>query len=216
MSLKPLSQRQELRLTEFLDDKFIDITRNFRKRFEPSSPLHTLPGYISAVQSVLSLILQIPPTPPSESLRVSLLLRLTNDVLESIPGYLPDLDHLPEVLDFLDDLDQAWVTVIRHEAWKPHDEEDSDVDFDDIEQENVDRPSPLSQTDKVRLDSILMNASIILANWVAHRHQPEEPVIPFGSFGELEGFGRLFANTLEELDEVAENSEELDNAMDID
>ncbi|KAG6375784.1 hypothetical protein JVT61DRAFT_2634 [Boletus reticuloceps] len=61
---------------------------------------------------LLAFILQIPPIDSSASLRTAFLFRLTSYVMNSVTGYPPNLDSLPQLLDFLDDLDEAQLSSL--------------------------------------------------------------------------------------------------------
>src|ERR1700729_3448468 len=133
--------------------RIIIITTNLRS--QPStSKLPTLASYLEANQHLLSLILQIPPIDPSTSLRITFLLRLTGDVMNSIPGYPPDLDTLPDLLEFLDDLDQAWVTVLDSQIWDPNSKSAVDlmIPAEDLTTSNNNTPTihstPMNQTER--------------------------------------------------------------------
>ncbi|KDN39326.1 hypothetical protein K437DRAFT_264594 [Tilletiaria anomala UBC 951] len=82
-----LSAKQEIRLMIYLDDKFNEIARGHAKRYESTSPLQTLPAYIDAVESLLSVIIKIPPYGNAASLLVSYLLRASSDITDAIPNY---------------------------------------------------------------------------------------------------------------------------------
>ena len=57
------------------------------------------------------------------------MLRLTDEALTSIPGYLPDRESLPDLLDWLDDLDQAWVCILHRRFWDPENGTRDDIPF---------------------------------------------------------------------------------------
>ncbi len=129
---RALTSKQERRLVDFLDETFLQLTRNFKKRWvHPLYVASTLflltslcqvrdvrprsrpsPAYLEETRHILALVLQIPPIDPSTSLRTAYLLRLTGESLGSIPGYkIGTGDGVREILqdlaDFLDDLDQG-------------------------------------------------------------------------------------------------------------
>ena len=146
-AVRALSWTQERNPIDYLEARFLDVTRNFKKRCalswtlpplslpndiiwlmvslmsraDPTSNLQTLPSYLEAPHHLLWLILQIPPVDPSSPLRTTLLLRLTSDVLCSVPGYGPALEPtaLPLLLNWLTDLNAAWLAVLRAQAWDP-------------------------------------------------------------------------------------------------
>lgn len=123
-SLRRLSTKQERRLRDYLEDRFLDISRGFRKRCatptilrrhampadqrvircDPTSSLRHLSAYLTAMQPLMAMILLVPPIDPSASLRTLHLLRFTHDLLEAISSYpligpppLTDVDD-PEVV----------------------------------------------------------------------------------------------------------------------
>ncbi|KAL0572542.1 hypothetical protein V5O48_009421 [Marasmius crinis-equi] len=112
---------------------------------------------------MLSMILQIPPFDPSTSLRTAFLLRLTNDVFGSIPGYAPSRDVLPVLADWLDDIDQAWVVVLRLQVWDRNEGVGIAVD---LPADSDLRSSPMNQTEKTRLKSLLVGGMEMLEEWI--------------------------------------------------
>ncbi|KAH9890500.1 hypothetical protein C8Q73DRAFT_704542 [Cubamyces lactineus] len=192
----PLSPIQERKLVDFLEERFLEVTRNYKKRSDPSSTLTTLQAYLEATHHMLSLILQIPPVDPNAPLRTSLLLRLTGEVLQAIPGYTPDTETLPLLLAWLNDLDNAWLAVIRSQGWDT--EECRGVD---VELPQGARCSPMSQTERTRLRSLLISGSDSLEEWLEGLSTAGE-----GSFevtlqrlGLEQSFNELFAGTLAEM-----------------
>ncbi|KAI0062154.1 hypothetical protein BV25DRAFT_1886008 [Artomyces pyxidatus] len=191
----PLTAKQERKLVDNLEERYLEITRNFKKRSDQSSTLPTLSSYLHAMQPLLSLVLQIPPVNPSTSLRTSLLLRLTGEVMNSIPGYPPDVETLPELLSWLDILDRGWLAVLRLQAWDPVQHEGIDLASTDA------RSSPPSQTERTRLRSLLVTGTTRMEDWL-------EPLGKAGAneYGEelervhlQEGFDELFFRTLTEM-----------------
>ncbi|KAH7928160.1 hypothetical protein BV22DRAFT_1110632 [Leucogyrophana mollusca] len=131
--------------------------------------LPTLPTYLDAMQQLLAFTLQIPPVDPSTSLRVTFLLRLTGDLMSSIPGYPPHIKDLPQLLEFFDDLDQAWLAVLKSQIWDPESGEGVDlvVPIDAID---AGKPtmtsSPMNQTERTRLRSLLVTGTASLEEWL--------------------------------------------------
>ncbi|KAI0648444.1 hypothetical protein C8Q79DRAFT_906048 [Trametes meyenii] len=191
-----LSPAQERKLLDYLEDIFLEITRNFKKRADPSSTLPTLQTYLEATHHILSLILQIPPVDPSTSLRTSLLLRLTGEVLQAIPGYTPDTETLPLLLAWLHDLDQAWLAVIHAQAWDP--EESRGIDG---ELPLGARATPMSQTERTRLRSLLISGTDGLEEWLEGLDTKGEGSfeITLQRLGLEQSFNELFAGTLAEM-----------------
>ncbi|KAH9915238.1 uncharacterized protein BXZ73DRAFT_34734, partial [Epithele typhae] len=176
--VRPLSSLQERKLVEYLEEQFLDITRNYKKRSDPSSSLPTLAAYLEATHRLLSLILQIPPVDPSTPLRTTLLLRLTSEVLQSIPGYAPDPNTLPALLAWLRDLDAGWLATLRADAWDsnasaarparissppPPDAGGEDALDERRREARVTRPS---QTERTRLRSALLAGTDALEEWL--------------------------------------------------
>ncbi|KAF9528242.1 hypothetical protein CPB83DRAFT_854694 [Crepidotus variabilis] len=222
---RSLSSKQERRLVNYLDEKLLEITRNFKKRTELSSTLQTLPEYLDVNRTVLALILQIPPLDPSTGLRIAYLLRLTSEILSSIPGYkigtLSSPVHLTlrDLLDFLDDLDQAWLAVLQGKVWDPELAEGVDLEFpidlDLTESEGEDdflskpfRSSPPSQTDLTRLRSLLFAGGSTLEEWLSRekrsgnsftKDDTDDVSAMLENLGLLDQFDALFVKTLDYL-----------------
>ena len=246
---RALTSKQERRLVDFLDEAFLQLTRNFKKRWvdplyihqcyfrlldsarsETSSKVQTLPAYLEETRHILALVLQIPPIDPSTSLRTAYLLRLTGDSLGSIPGYkIGTWDGTREILqdlaDFLDDLDQAWVAVLKGQVWDPRTAEGVDLHLQadgeiaarpapDSSSANGTNPavlprplrsSPPSQTDLTRLRSLLLGGEAALEDWMgAQREQggdeatldeSEDVSAMLDRLGLLDDFDSLFART---------------------
>ncbi|KAL5512006.1 hypothetical protein ACEPAH_5225 [Sanghuangporus vaninii] len=130
-----LTARQERRLVEYVEDLFLDIMRNYKKRDHPSTTLPTLHSYLCATHTLLSLILQIPPVASNQaSLRTALLLRFTSETLAAITHYPRPIlngsrtraqsqsdaggaETLKELLDWLDELDKGWHAVLCSQTW---------------------------------------------------------------------------------------------------
>lgn len=166
---------------------------------DPSSTLPTLSSYLEATHHMLSVILQIPPVDPSASLRTSLLLRLTGEVLLSIPGYRPDMDSLSTLLSWLNDLDRGWLAVLRSQAW----DADAGVGVDAELQENA-RVTPASQTERTRLRSLLLGGTDALEEWMERLDTEGEGFeIALERVGLEQSFNELFAGTLAEMGSLA-------------
>jgi hypothetical protein len=202
----PLSTAQERRLVEFLEEQFLELTRGYKKRLiprdsfrcprtdafgkdrsHPSSALTTLSAYLEASHHLLNLILQIPPIDPSTSLRNTLLLRLTGEIFNSVPGYAPDEKSLEILLDWLQDLDRGWLAVLRSQGW------DSEARAGvSVRLPNEARSGSLSQTERIRLKSLLVTGVEAFEEWVGLLHTQSGE-------GEAERFGDLFSGTLTEM-----------------
>lgn len=162
---------------------------------QPStSKLPTLSSYLEANRQILSLILQIPPIDPSTSLRIMYLLRLTGEVMNCIPGYAPDVAVLPDVLGFLDDLDQAWLTVLMSQVWDPNSKASSDLVVPAEDITNI-HSTPMNSTERTRLKSLLISGVTGLEEWMAGMDLGEEN----SQVRLQESFDDLFSNTLAEL-----------------
>ena len=133
----------------------------WKDRSHPSSELTTLPAYLDASHHLLNLILQIPPINPSASLRGTLLLRLTGEVLNSISGYTPDEKSFSVLLDWLQDLDKGWFAVLRSQGWDSTTQSGISVRLPDGA-----RSTPLSQTERTQLKSMLVAGTEMLEEWI--------------------------------------------------
>ncbi|KAI0081402.1 hypothetical protein K474DRAFT_1688660 [Panus rudis PR-1116 ss-1] len=196
-----LSPTQERKLVDFLEDKFLDITRNFKKRSDPSSKLQTLSAYLTETHTLLSLILQIPPVDPSTPLRTSFLLRLTGEVMDGITGYRPDVQTLPQLLDWLNDLDRGWLCVLRAQKWDPEAREGVDLVVESPKDEELPlRSTPMNQTERTRLKSLLIAGTAKLEEWLVELDAGEESYdVALERLGLQQGFDDLFSNTLAEM-----------------
>jgi hypothetical protein len=193
--------------------------------------LKTLPAYLEESRHLLAFILQIPPVDPSTSLRISYMLRLTGDTLSSIQGYrlgTTDTDVraiLQDLVEFLDDLDQAWLAVLKGQVWDPTLKAGVDVDppADDTmevdsnnDQDTINstpthsspyKSSPPSQTDLTRLRSLLLAGEATLEEWLTNERGlggdtadgVEELSIMLDRMGLLQDFDALFVRTLDYL-----------------
>jgi hypothetical protein len=172
-------------------------------RSEPTTHLPTLSHFLDESRQILSLILQIPPIDPSTSLRTAFLLRLTNDVLTSIPGYPANPGILPEVLDWLDDLDQAWLAVLQSQVWDSKEGAGTDLLIDTEEAAGGMKSSPVTQTESTRLRSLLVGGAASLEEWLesCNPEQDEDNGVEsmLQRLGLQAGFDELFARTLDYL-----------------
>lgn len=218
-----LTSVQERRLTDYLDEKMLEIQREYRKRqahdcqsyesktshykflvrnYEGSS-LRTLSAYLTAIQPLLTIILMIPPIEASVHLRASLLLRLTGEILDCMPGYAPN-SNLLELLELLDKLDRGWLAVLRSQTWDVASRRGVDL----ILPSNTHlRSIPISQTDRTRLRSLLLLGTNKLEQWLEDvpAFSPEEATGEAEALNVLEvrqRFDDLFYNTLSEIGEL--------------
>ncbi|KAG6815354.1 hypothetical protein H0H93_010064 [Arthromyces matolae] len=194
-----LSTSQERKLVDYLDDQFLQLMRGYKKRSEPTTHLPTLHDYLEASRKILTLILQIPPIDPSTSLRTAFLLRLTNDSLNSMIGYPPYPQSIPEALDWLDDLDQAWLTVLEAQVWDPASGTGVDLYIDAADASRGIKTSPVSQTERTRLRSLLVGSSANLEEWLASHdgRQVEDVESMLERLGLQAEFDDLFSRTLD-------------------
>ena len=196
---RPLSSAQERKLVAFLDDQFMELTRGYKKRSQPTTHLPTLSLYLDAARQILSLILQIPPLDPSTSLRTALLLRLTSDTLNSITGYPALPESLPEALDWLDDLDQAWLAVLKAQIWDPIEAKGVDLIIDAADASEGMKSSPVSQTERTRLRSLMLGSSASLEDWLYNHDDDEDVESMLERLGLQADFDGLFSRTLDYL-----------------
>ncbi|KIM87336.1 hypothetical protein PILCRDRAFT_63850 [Piloderma croceum F 1598] len=209
LQVHALSRIQERKLVDYLDRRFLEITGAYRKRSQPStSKLPTLASYLEANQQLLSIILQIPPIDPSTSLRITFLLRLTGDVMSSISGYPADLAALPDLLEFLDDLDQAWVTVLDSQIWNPSSKAAVDLVINTRNltdsNSNMIHSTPMNQTERTRLRSLLVTGTAQLEEWLTGiTNEEEEYQGALERAGLQQKFEDLFIRTLAEMGGLA-------------
>jgi len=222
---RALTSKQERKLVAFLDDLFLELTRNYKKRSDISSTLRTLPAYLEAARHLLLLVIQIPPIDPSTGLRIAYLLRFTGDVLFAIPGYQLETstttsiqETLGDVLEFLDDLDQAWLAVLQSQVWDPTTGQAVDLVValnDDSQTRNPPsnipsalsiKSTPPSQTEVTRLRSLLFIGESSLEEWIANEKSRIDDAADnddvsgmLGRMGLLDEFDSLFARTLDFL-----------------
>ncbi|KAJ7084872.1 hypothetical protein B0H15DRAFT_1023675 [Mycena belliarum] len=141
-----LTAQQERRLIAFLDDKFLNLTRGYMKRSQPSKAhLATLTAdFLAAATPLLQLILKIPPS--------------------AVPGHSAPMDTsgMTSLLDWLDDLDQAWVWVLSVPSWDP-------VNGPADTEPDAETTSPVSratQTERTRLRGLLVGGAAALEEWL--------------------------------------------------
>ena len=197
--------------------------------------LKTLPDYLEAARHLLLLVIQIPPIDPSTGLRTAYLLRLTGDVLSAIPGYQLETSNaisiqetLRDLLEFLSELDQAWLAVMQSQVWDPSTAQAVDlvISVEDDSHASPNPPSalsvkstPPSQTEVTRLRSLLFTGESALEEWLTNKKTWADDVDSDDVSGMLEGMGlleefdSLFVRTLDFLGgfmgAVAEPVEEL-------
>ncbi|KAM6500493.1 hypothetical protein JOM56_003507 [Amanita muscaria] len=195
---KALTQAQERRLVDYLDERFLELTRGFKKRSEPTSPFPTLLDYLSAASKIMALILQIPPIDPSTSLRTQYMLRFTNEVLLSIPGYPSRTSVLEDLVSWVDDLDQAWLVVLQSQVWDPEKGIGKDLVID-TDAASGTKSTPMSQTEVTRLRSLLVGGMAELENWLTMGFDGEDLETKLQRMGLQDRFDNLFSGTLDFL-----------------
>ena len=173
-------------------------------KLRPNSSLPTLSSYLTETHTIIPLILQVPPIDPSTSLRTTLLLRLTGEVMTSALTYKPKTETLSQLLDWLNDLDKAWLTVLRSQVWDPEEgvgrdivTPDGDVDTDPMIHSTL-----MSQTERTRLRSLLVTGAARLEEWL------ELFLVPEGEdyndvlerLGLRQGFDKLFYESVKAID----------------
>jgi hypothetical protein len=186
--------------------------------------LRTLPAYLEAARHLLLLVIQIPPIDPSTGLRIAYLLRLTGDVLFAIPGYQLETSNttsfqetLRDVLEFLSDLDRAWLAVLQSQVWDPSTGQAVDLVvtlYDDPETINPPsnipsalsiKSTPPSQTEVTRLQSLLFTGESSLEEWLTNEKSRADDADNndvsgmLDRMGLLDEFDSLFVRTLDFL-----------------
>lgn len=110
---------------------------------------------------------------------------------------------LPEVLDWLDDLDQAWVAVLQSQVWDPQEGAGTDLLIDAEEAAGGMKSSPVTQTESTRLRSLLVGGAASLEEWLesCNSEQSEDDDVEgmLQRLGLQSGFDELFSRTLDYL-----------------
>src|ERR1700761_4043154 len=148
----------------------------------------------------MSLIMMIPPLGTASALRTSLLLRLTGEVLDGIPGYTLEA-NTSKLLEYLDDLDKAWVAVLESQIWDSESASGSDL----ILPANHDMsllPSQVSQTERTRLKSLLVLGTEKLEDWLPRIEDVTESDAD-GMDNSNNRFNDIFFRTLTSLGELS-------------
>lgn len=192
-NVKFLTEVQERRIMTYVEEKALDINRAFQKRHMSSSKLRTLPDYISAIRVLIfDLVMVISPMVPSGELRVSLLLRLTADLLDAAPGYAasisPDENDedmstsggsggsetgdagtkypLVELFDVLHELDNAWAAVLSCQVWNNESQTGEDVMLSVVDTE--------SQVDAMEHDASSVSGDIVASEHGIKLYAPSD------------------------------------------
>ncbi|KAI0261790.1 hypothetical protein BC834DRAFT_785482, partial [Gloeopeniophorella convolvens] len=196
----PLSEQQERRLVNYLEEQYLELHQSYSKRHEPAAKLPTLQAYLTEMQRMLTLTLQVPPIAQSAMLRTSLLLRLTNTVLEEVPGYTPDSTDLGPLLKWLDTLDRGWLAVLRRQTW-----DSARGEAIELAQHLLDKSTPPTQTDRTRIHSLLVTGASALEDWIEGNNTDDDDdglVHDMRRLGHQSAFDELFHRTLTELREL--------------
>ena len=154
------------------------------------------------MRSLLALTLPVPPVSPSGMLRISLLLRLTNTVMEDVPGYSPDSTDLVPLLKCLDLLDRGWLSVLCIQAWDPVSGEGVD-----LPEHLLEKTAPPTQTDCTRVHSLLVTGTRTLEDWMEGKSEDSEDslVHDMRRLGHQSAFDELFHRTLTRLRELGQD-----------
>jgi hypothetical protein len=128
--------------------------------------------------------------------------------MSSISGYPADLATLPDLLEFLDDLDQAWVTVLDSQIWNPNSKAAVDliVTAGNLTDSNSNRihSTPMNQTERTRLRSLLVTGTAQLEEWLTGiTNEGEEYQGALERAGLQQKFEDLFMRTLAEMGGLA-------------
>ncbi|KAF8437572.1 hypothetical protein L210DRAFT_3546249 [Boletus edulis BED1] len=127
--------------------------------------------------------------------------------MNSVPGYPPNLDGLPQLLDFLDDLDEAWLAVLNSQVWDPSSGTGINLvtPVDVMELDRPIRSTPTSETERMRLHSLLVTGTAGLEEWLSTLSTPAEDYqLALERAGFMQGFDDLFSKTLAEMEGLSE------------
>ncbi|KAF8129267.1 hypothetical protein EV363DRAFT_1338424, partial [Boletus edulis] len=127
--------------------------------------------------------------------------------MNSVPGYPPNLDGLPQLLDFLDDLDEAWFAVLNSQVWDPSLGTGVNlvIPVDVMELDRPIRSTPTSETERTRLHSLLVTGTAGLEEWLSTLSTPAEDYqLALERAGFMQGFDDLFSKTLAEMGGLSE------------
>lgn len=119
-----------------------------------------------------------------------------------MPGYDPSADALPALLVWLDELDRGWLAVLQSQTWDPQNHAGADL----MVSSEVDvHSSPVNQTDRTRLRSILVQGTERLEEWLEGMHVEgaEDLQMALEALGLRQEFDDLFHQTLSEMGELS-------------
>ncbi len=105
------------------------------------------------------------------------------------------MQNVVDLVDWLDDLDQAWLAVLHAQVWNPREGTGKDlvVDADDMELVRRVKSSPVSETEKTRLRSLLLGGMETFEEWLGL----EEEGVVLEQY--QDAFSQVFARTMDEL-----------------
>lgn len=118
-------------------------------------------------------------------------------------------DVLPQLLDWLNDLDRGWLAILRSQAWDTDTRQGVDVprEHDGLRPPDGDTTgtligSPLSQTERTRLRSLLIGGTAQLEEWLVDLDaagRGADYTAALETMGLQQGFDDLFSGTLSEM-----------------
>lgn len=115
-------------------------------------------------------------------------------------GYPPDTKTLPQLLAWLQDLDKGWLAVLRTQAWDTEGHEGIDVVISSDEDVASLKSTPVSQTERTRLRSLLIGGTSNMEEWLTGLDTGgEDYEVSLERLGLQQGFDDLFASTLSEM-----------------
>lgn len=121
----------------------------------------------------------------------------------SIPGYRPTTQTLPQLLDWLSDLDNGWLAILRSQTWDTESrhgiEAEEGADDDALSPLTV-QGSPMNQTERTRLRSLLISGTGRLEEWLVELDTTgEDYTAVLDALGLQQRFDDLFLGTLNEM-----------------
>ena len=119
--------------------------------------------------------------------------------------YKPKTETLSQLLDWLNDLDKAWLTVLRSQVWDPEEGVGRDIVTladGDVDNDSMIHSTLMNQTERTRLRSLLVTGAARLEEWL------ELFLVPEGEdyndvlerLGLRQGFNELFYDSVKEID----------------
>ena len=119
--------------------------------------------------------------------------------------YKPKTETLSQLLDWLNDLDKAWLTVLRSQVWDPEEGVGRDIVTladGDVDNDSMIHSTLMNQTERTRLRSLLVTGAARLEEWL------ELFLVPEGEdyndvlerLGLRQGFDKLFYGSVKAID----------------